>query len=162
MASQRYIELLADAATRAAVPIQATTADLWKEFDSSWEYLAEGNYDHAPALTYFATVSLALLSSLTGTPVPHLAARATELHVGKNAGYAGGHKDPWANFRMATSFGVTPFDGVMVRLSDKYIRTQNLRRNPANEQVGESIADTLFDASAYALIARCIQEESHA
>jgi hypothetical protein len=82
------------------------------------------------------------------------------LHEKKNAGYAGAsNPDPWANFRMCESFGISAFDGCMVRLSDKYIRVTNLMKNPKNEQVGESIIDTLMDLSAYALIAVCLLDE---
>lgn len=88
---------------------------------------------------------------------------AKSLHIRKNAGYAGAdNPDPWANFRMAEGFGISPLEGCLVRLSDKYIRVQNLMRNPANDQVGESIKDTLFDLSAYALIAICLLEEEEA
>lgn len=82
------------------------------------------------------------------------------LHVRKNAGYAGeDNPDPWANFRMAEGWGVTSFKGCMIRMSDKYIRVQNLVRNPLNEQVGENIKDTLMDLAAYALIGICLLEE---
>lgn len=82
-----------------------------------------------------------------------------DLHVRKNAGYAGDSLDPWANFRMCETFGVSAFYGCLVRLSDKYIRVTNLVKNPINEQVGENIKDTLFDLAAYALIAICLLEE---
>lgn len=85
---------------------------------------------------------------------------AKELHIRKNAGYSGAdNPDPWANFRMAEAFGVSPFKGCLVRMSDKYIRVTNLVKNPDNEQVGESIKDTLKDLAAYALIAVCLLEE---
>lgn len=85
---------------------------------------------------------------------------AKELHIRKNAGYSGvDNPDAWANFRMAEEFGVSAFKGCLVRMSDKYIRITNLVRNPDNEQVGESIKDTLKDLSAYALIALCLLEE---
>lgn len=85
---------------------------------------------------------------------------AKDLHINKNAGYAGAdNPDPWANFRMSEAFGVNAVDGCLVRLSDKYIRVSNLRRQPSNERVGESIIDTLRDLSAYALIAVCLLEE---
>jgi len=84
-----------------------------------------------------------------------------ELHVKKNAGYAGmDAKDSWANFRMSESFGVSAFKGCLVRMSDKYIRVTNLVKNPANDQVGEDIKDTLFDLAAYALISICLLEET--
>lgn len=83
-----------------------------------------------------------------------------ELHIKKNAGYAGqDNPDPWANFRMSEAVGVSSFKGCLIRLSDKYIRVTNLVKNPSNEQVGESVKDTLFDLAAYALIAICLLEE---
>lgn len=85
---------------------------------------------------------------------------AKELHIRKNAGYSGmDNPDAWANFRMAEAFGVSAFKGCLVRMSDKYIRITNLVKNPDNEQVGESIKDTLKDLAAYALIAVCLLEE---
>jgi hypothetical protein len=82
------------------------------------------------------------------------------LHIRKNAGYAGSdNPDPWANFRMSVGFGVSALDGCLVRMTDKYIRVQNLRKDPANDQVGESIDDTLMDLAAYALIAICLRRE---
>lgn len=84
-----------------------------------------------------------------------------EIHIKKNAGYAGMDAiDSWANFRMSEEFGVSAFLGCLVRMSDKYIRITNLVKNPKNEQVGESIKDTLIDLAAYALIAICLLEET--
>lgn len=86
--------------------------------------------------------------------------QAAELHRRKNAGYAGAtNPDPWANFRMSETFGVSALRGCLVRMSDKYIRVGNLMKDPNNDQVGESIKDTLMDLSAYALIAICLLEE---
>lgn len=86
--------------------------------------------------------------------------RMKVLHERKNAGYAGqDNPDPWANFRMSEAFGVSPFKGCLVRMSDKYIRVTNLVKNPSNEQVGENIKDTLMDLAAYALISICLLEE---
>jgi hypothetical protein len=47
-------------------------------------------------------------------------------------------------------------------MGDKYRRAQNLLRNPANDQVGEPIKDTLMDLANYALIAVCLLEEETA
>lgn len=108
---------------------------------------------------------LALLDAL----LPRIIARSTEmigemrrLHVAKNAGYAGDSPDRWANFRGAEEIGVTAFEGCLIRLGDKRIRVTNLVANPANEQVGESVDDTLMDESAYALIAVCLRREAEA
>lgn len=82
-----------------------------------------------------------------------------DLHVRKNAGYAGHNPDPWANFRMSEAFGVDAFRGCLVRMSDKYIRVTNLVKDSSLEQVGENVKDTLFDLAAYALISVCLLEE---
>lgn len=85
-----------------------------------------------------------------------------ELHQKKSAGYAGDSNDRWANFRVSSSFGISAFMGTLVRMSDKWIRTTNLVKNPKNEQVGENIKDTLLDLASYALIAICLLEEEEA
>jgi len=82
------------------------------------------------------------------------------LHIRKNAGYSGESSDRWANFRLAESFGVSTFLGVMVRMSDKWIRITNLVKNPSLDKVGEAIEDTLMDLASYALIAICILKET--
>ncbi len=82
------------------------------------------------------------------------------LHIKKNAGYSGkDNPDPWANFRMCETFGVSAFKGCLVRLSDKYIRVTNLVKDPSNDMVNENVKDTLFDLAAYALISICLMEE---
>lgn len=87
--------------------------------------------------------------------------QAWDMHVRKNAGYAGDdNADPWANFRLCEAFGITAFEGCLVRLSDKYSRVTSLTRLPSNEQVGESIRDTLMDLAAYAYIAVCLYDEA--
>lgn len=83
-----------------------------------------------------------------------------DTHVQKAAGYAGSdNPDTWANFREATAWGQTPLTGCLIRMGDKYRRVQNLRRNAANDRVGESIKDTLLDLANYAIIAVCLLEE---
>lgn len=82
-----------------------------------------------------------------------------DLHKRKNAGYAGGTGDPWSNFREADSLGSSAFTGVLIRMSDKWSRIKSLKRNPANDQVNESMRDTLFDLAAYSLIAICLIDE---
>lgn len=82
------------------------------------------------------------------------------LHYKKSAGYAGqDNPDAWANFRMSENFGVSAFLGCLIRITDKFIRIQNLVKNPSNDMVGESVRDTLFDLASYALIAICLWDE---
>lgn len=84
------------------------------------------------------------------------------LHETKNAGYAGqDSEDPWANFRLAELLDLTPFQGCLVRMGDKYVRICNLTKDPTNEQVGEDIRQTLLDLAVYSLIAICLYEETH-
>jgi hypothetical protein len=82
-----------------------------------------------------------------------------DIHIRKNAGYAGDCEDPWANFRYSELFEVSAFKGCMIRLSDKFIRAANLIKNPDNEQVGEALTDTLLDLANYAIIAICLYFE---
>jgi hypothetical protein len=85
---------------------------------------------------------------------------AWDLHVRKNAGYAGDDPDPFANFRMSEKLGIPAWQGSLVRLGDKFIRVNNLTKNPNLDQVNESLVDTLSDLAAYALITICLLEEA--
>lgn len=83
-----------------------------------------------------------------------------DLHRRKSAGYDGADRDvPFANIREAVDWGSTPLMGTLIRMGDKYRRTQNLIRSAANEQVGESVRETLIDLAAYALIAVVFLDE---
>lgn len=82
------------------------------------------------------------------------------MHIQKNAGYSGmDNPDAWANFRLSENFGVSPFIGCMIRMSDKFSRVQSLIKNTDNEQVGEKLSDTLLDMASYCLIAVCLLYE---
>jgi hypothetical protein len=82
------------------------------------------------------------------------------LHTKKNAGYAGvGATDPWANFRPAEWFDVSPLLGCLIRMGDKIIRVRNLNENPNADQVNESITDTLQDLAVYCIVAMCLTQE---
>lgn len=104
-------------------------------------------------------------STSKGNPHFHeLLEEQWQTHLVKAAGYSGTDEpDTWANFREAEAWGIRPLDGVFVRLGDKYRRVQNLRRNPANDQIsGESLRDTLMDLANYAMIGVCLLEEEWA
>lgn len=159
--SQRYLELLRNTGDSAEFWAYESEQALYDNIWAAWRDLR--NARPALVLQTMATTGMALLRHLTGTDIPTLVDSASRLHIDKNAGYAGiGNADPWANFRLATEIGVSAYDGVLVRLSDKFIRLNNLRANPANNRVNESIQDTLADLIAYALIAICIWEEDQA
>jgi hypothetical protein len=84
------------------------------------------------------------------------------LHDRKNADYS--EKGlPLSNFRLCKSFGVSPFVGTMVRISDKYSRLTQLvmkmQEGRAPSISEERITDTLMDLAVYCLIARILYEE---
>ncbi len=81
-----------------------------------------------------------------------------EMHIAKSAGYGKG-EDAWANFRLSKGFGVSPFIGCLIRLSDKFTRVQNLSTNAGRDKVGEAITDTLMDLASYSIIAICLYRE---
>lgn len=88
--------------------------------------------------------------------------RDRELHIAKAAGYTGDSPDAWANFREAERWGSTALEGCFIRMGDKYRRAQSVYANPAHNQVGETLLDTLRDLGAYARIAVCLLLEQDA
>lgn len=80
-----------------------------------------------------------------------------ELHARKNADYSR-DDDPLSNFRRAESLGVEAWRGVLVRMSDKWSRIEELSRGKVPQN--ESMADSLIDLSVYSLLALVLLEES--
>ena len=75
-----------------------------------------------------------------------------QIHDAKRADYT--NDDPLGNFQEAKRVGVTPLQGIMVRLGDKYTRACNLVRNQGKRAVkDETLEDTLLDLANYALLA---------
>jgi len=145
-----YPETLIDASV-------LSTEDIWEYFDQGWNNLSVMPEDRE--LDHIATTAFILVARLSGKAPVQVLADAMTLHANKNAGYAGDNKDPWINFRYSTKFGVSPVQGVLIRLSDKYARTISLRKNPDNDKVGESLIDSVGDYGAYAIIAKSIRHE---
>lgn len=91
------------------------------------------------------------------TPNPlhqHMAATFEEclaISKAKNAGYAC-DADPLANFKTATSLGVSVSTGIAVRMADKWSRLCRLMKTGKNPLPSESITDTLQDLINYAAI----------
>ena len=122
--------------------------------------LQKPDVDMVRSSTLLWLIAMRALDGIQVTSYEQLFKDIEDLHCRKNSGYAGiGATDHWANFRMATWFGVTPLVGCLVRMTDKFIRIRNLTKNPAADQVNENIKDTLFDMAIYALIAICLLEE---
>lgn len=72
-----------------------------------------------------------------------------DLHSRKNHDYAKS-SDPLSNFRKSQAFGVLPSRGVMVRMSDKYSRIEQLASG--KKAKNESLRDSLIDLSVYSLL----------
>lgn len=79
-----------------------------------------------------------------------------KLHEIKNKGYGGGN--PLGNFYEPLRFGIDPYRGCLVRMSDKITRLYNLTKKMNDPQFKdaiemESLEDTLKDLAVYSLIA---------
>lgn len=85
-----------------------------------------------------------------------LLAEVAALHNGKNHDYAH-DTDPLSNLRRAQLLGVDPFVGVIVRLSDKWSRLEQLVSGKVPKH--ESIRDTLMDNAIYSLLAILLLDE---
>lgn len=73
--------------------------------------------------------------------------KGEQLILNKNQDYSSS-EDPFANFRAAEWLGLTIEQGILLRLSDKMMRINNLLSRPQNVN-DESIEDTLLDAINY-------------
>jgi len=86
--------------------------------------------------------------------------QALDLMKRKNQDYAGA-VDPFKNFRLCESLGITLEEGLLVRMSDKLARIGNLLKNEAKVS-DESICDTVGDLMNYsAILLVWLQERSN-
>ena len=88
-----------------------------------------------------------------------LLAEVAALHNGKNHDYAH-DTDPLSNLKRAQLIGVDPFIGVLVRLSDKWSRLEQLASGKTPKY--ESMRDTLMDNAVYSLLAILLMDEKAA
>jgi hypothetical protein len=78
------------------------------------------------------------------------------LHESKNHDYAE-NADPLSNLRRAKALGVDPWRGVLVRLTDKWSRIEQLSSGKAPKH--ESLRDSLIDNAVYSLLAIILLDE---
>lgn len=80
-----------------------------------------------------------------------------ELHSRKNHDYSK-TSEPLSNFHRSQELGVEPWRGVLVRMSDKWSRIEQLAggKTPKNE----SLRDSLIDLAVYALIDILLLEDA--
>ena len=81
-----------------------------------------------------------------------------ELHDSKNADYSK-DGDPLSNFRLCGAFGIPPWKGALVRMSDKWSRITELAGDKPQKVADENITDTLMDLAVYALLTIILHEE---
>ena len=79
-----------------------------------------------------------------------------ELHNSKNHDYAH-DADPLSNLRKCEAMGVPAFKGVLVRLTDKWSRIEQLAAGKSPKH--ESLRDSLIDSAVYALLAVLLLDE---
>jgi|SRR5215475_5207362 len=79
-----------------------------------------------------------------------------DLHDRKQQDYGKGD-DPFANVRASQDWGIAPWVGAMVRLSDKVKRLQAFAQKGA--LANESAQDSMRDIAVYALIALVLYEQ---
>ena len=85
-----------------------------------------------------------------------LLAELAALHDRKNYDYAQ-DQDPLSNFRKSLALGVEPWRGILVRMSDKWSRIEQLTTGKVPKN--ESLRDSLIDTAAYSLLAILLLDE---
>lgn len=78
------------------------------------------------------------------------------LHDSKNHDYA--NDDPLSNLRRCQALGISPLTGVLVRLTDKQSRIEELTRGKTPKH--ESLRDSLLDQAVYSLLAILLLDET--
>jgi hypothetical protein len=77
---------------------------------------------------------------------------ARELMLRKNHDYTSGSGDPYANFRTASSFGVHPAVGIVIRVGDKLQRIRTFAERGGLAVGDEGVRDACLDVINYAVL----------
>jgi len=80
--------------------------------------------------------------------------------VAKNADYTAGSSDPYANFRIAESFGVHPAIGIVLRITDKLQRIRSFALSGEMAVKSESVDDACDDIVNYAILIKGLLREN--
>ena len=81
-----------------------------------------------------------------------------EVHKAKNHDYSA--KGQFGNFGESEKIGIPAWKGAFVRLTDKYVRAQNLiARDGQAKVLDEKLEDTLLDLANYAVIVLCLLQD---
>ena len=83
----------------------------------------------------------------------NMCVEALELMKRKNADYAGGGSDPFANFRRAEALGICSTEqAFLVRMTDKMSRLSSFAAKGKLDVEDESVYDTLIDLINYSVL----------
>lgn len=80
-----------------------------------------------------------------------------QLHSDKNHDYSG--EDPLSNFKMCEKMGISAWEGILIRISDKWSRLLNFVKTKKFLVKTESVRDTLLDLAVYAILCIILLEE---
>jgi hypothetical protein len=153
MASQEYLDLLTTIEDLGYTEYKASGIIRYLDVafnDFAYKYR---NKEETEGLAIeMAWYAYAFIERTTGKSMSDIIEGAKELHIRKNAGYSGNNSDPWTNFRACKMFNVNPIDGILTRLTDKYMRMMFVYSDSTLEQVGEKLEDTVLDFAAYLII----------
>jgi hypothetical protein len=89
--------------------------------------------------------------------------KAARIHRAKNVDYGGGN--PLGNFMEAEGIGIKPWQGILIRMTDKWARIKNLTKRLIEggggpEVKDESIEDTLLDLANYSILAIVVRRHN--
>lgn len=79
--------------------------------------------------------------------------KMVKITAAKNSDYAGSDSDPFANFRLTETFGVTSVEaGFFTRITDKLSRIASFIKKGTLQVKDESVEDTLLDLANYCIL----------
>lgn len=94
------------------------------------------------------------MPEITGSPeFEKVIEEVLEMHRRKGADY-GTDEDFFANVSASAQWGISPWVGTMMRVSDKVARLQSAAKGSTLKN--EGIEDSLLDIATYAVIAVCL------
>ena len=85
--------------------------------------------------------------------------RQAELLLQKGHDYSG-TEDSYANLRSSSALGISPWRGVLLRMSDKWSRLTNFAKQGELMVKDESVTDTLLDLANYSLLCLVLYNEA--
>jgi hypothetical protein len=92
------------------------------------------------------------------TPFQTILDEIQKLHDKKQQDY-GRDKDPFANVRASSDFGVPAWVGTMIRANDKMRRIQTFAQKGV--LANEGVRDSLIDLAVYSIIAVVLYDEAN-